>query len=92
MAKEMKRGKRGEYITSEIKLCSLLLSEVPESEFEILPNGHSAKKLVKIIYPSDVQADVNRLITEFIERRARVQVFHYNQNLNRLRDAIKSAL
>lgn len=81
--------KNSEYSTSEIKLSALLLSEIPEATFQILPNGNSFKKIVKIIYPSEYENDVNKLINEFIERRACVQVYQYNRNLNRLRDAIK---
>jgi len=80
-----------DYVTSEIKLIALLLSEIPQATFEVLSNCNSpkAKKLIKVIYPSEFRGDVNRLINEFIERRASVHVYQYNRNLNRLRDAVK---
>ena len=80
---------KSEYSTTETKLAALLLAEIPEATFEVFPNGNSFRKIIKIIYPYKSEESVNRLIKEFIERRASVQVYKYNRSLNMLRDAVR---
>ena len=78
------------YETSELKLSALLLSEIPDSTFEVFAaQGNSIKKTIKIIYLTEHEAEVNKLIREFIERQARVDVYRYNHALNILRDKLK---
>ncbi|MBU4311800.1 MAG: hypothetical protein KJ706_03685 [Candidatus Omnitrophica bacterium] len=90
MSVEIVENGNADYTTSEIKLIALLLSEIPQARFEVLSNCNlSKKKLVKVIYPSAFRDTVDKLINEFIERRAHVGVYQYNRNLNRLRDAVK---
>ena len=60
------------YETSELKLAALLLAEIPNSHFEITENLNLIKKNIKIIYLNEYSADVERLIREFLERRANV--------------------
>lgn len=80
---------KSEYSTTETKLAALLLAEIPEATFEVLPNGNSFRKIIKINYPYKSEGGVNKLIKEFIERRASVQVYKYNRSLNMLRDAVR---
>lgn len=75
--------------TSELKLAAVLLAEIPESVFEIYPQGNDIKKVIRIIYLPDYETEVNKLIREFIERRAQVDVFRYNMALNSLRDKLR---
>jgi len=77
------------YETTELKLGALLLSEIPNSNFEINSQGNSFKKTIQIAYSDQYAEEMNKLIREFIERRARVDVYKYNHALNILRDKLK---
>lgn len=77
------------YETTELKLAALILSEIPDSNFIIHSQGNSIKKIIQITYSSQYKEEVNELIREFIERRARVDVYKYNHTLNILRDKLK---
>lgn len=75
--------------STDLKLSALLLSEIPGSHFEILLQSGYSKKTIKINYPETSQTDVDRLISEYINRTARVSVSNYNRNLNTIRDHLK---
>ncbi|PIY82962.1 MAG: hypothetical protein COY78_03965 [Candidatus Omnitrophica bacterium CG_4_10_14_0_8_um_filter_44_12] len=77
------------YETTELKLAALLLSEIPGSTFEVYAQGNSIKKAIKVTYLTEHEQEVNRVIRDFIERQARVDVYKYNHNLNSLRDRLK---
>ena len=74
--------------TQEIKLAALLLAETPDSTAEVCENGNSIKKVIRVFFPQDSLPDVNGMISSFINRQARVDVFKYNKSLNFLRDMI----
>ena len=76
------------YETIELKLAALLLAEIVDSSFETALAGNSLKKKIKIIYPACYENDVREITAQFINRQARVDVYRYNQSLNRLRDAL----
>lgn len=80
---------KSEYSTTETKLAALLLAEIPEATFEVSPNGNTFRRTIKVIYLDRYKGDVDRLIKEFIERRACAQVYKYNRSLNILRDAVR---
>ena len=77
------------YETTEIKLAAVILSTIPDSTFEVYSQDNSTKKVVRVIYSSNYEQEVNKLMREFIERQARVDVYKYNMALNMLRDRIK---
>ena len=77
------------YETSELKLAALLLAEIPESVFEVHSQPNSSKKLIQITYPKKREEELQLLISEYIERRARVDLYRFNRVLNPLRDALK---
>jgi hypothetical protein len=77
------------YETTELKLAALLLSEISNSNFEVFSQDNLAKKTIKIIYPADCEESVNKFIREYLERRARVDVYLYNHNLNLLRNKLR---
>lgn len=78
------------YSTSELKLAGLLLAEIPDSSFVVYPQSNFSKKLIQITYPKIHEEEAQRLVTEFIERRAYVNLYRFNKALNPLRDALKS--
>ena len=76
--------------TVDLKLCSLILSELEGSSFKILPgNPSEIKKSIRIFFPADQKGELDALVSAYVDRRARVKVFHYNKNLNFIRDALK---
>jgi hypothetical protein len=77
------------YETTELKLAAILLVEIPETNYKVLSQGNSIKKTFQITYSTQYEEEFNKLIREFIERRARVDVYKYNQILNTLRDKLK---
>ncbi len=77
------------YETIEIKLAALLLAEIPDSTFKIEPQSNSIRKKILIFFQKEYSDDVHKLLNDFINRRARVDVFLYNKSLNLLRDKIK---
>lgn len=79
---------KNNYSTSELKLAALLLAEVPDSSFEVSNQSDSAKKLILVSYPKNLEIEVQRLISEYIERRARVDLYRFNKVLNPLRDSL----
>ncbi len=77
------------YETIEIKLAALLLAEIPDSTFKIESQFNSIRKKIFIFFQKEYSNDVHKLLDDFINRRARVDVFLYNKSLNFLRDKIK---
>ena len=77
------------YNTTDLKLSALVLSEIPDTTFEIHTNHNHFKKMIRIIYHSCSKDDLDLLIADYINRMARVDVFKYNRNLNYVRDGIK---
>jgi len=76
------------YETTELKLAALLLSEIPDSSFKISPHENNIKKVIKISYSDQHEEKLNKLIRDFIERKARVDVYKYNHTLNMIRDKL----
>jgi len=81
---------RTSYSTLDLKLASLLLAELPDSLAEVSSNGNSNRKMIHITFPEKYQADVNKMISDYINKEARVDVFRFNKSLNVIRDKIKS--
>lgn len=77
------------YETTELKLAALLLSEIQDSTFEVYSQANSLKKIIRIFYCSNYEQELNKIIREFIQREARVDVYKYNKSLNLLRDKLK---
>jgi hypothetical protein len=74
--------------TSNIKEAALVLSELDGCDFRIgqrLPDG---KFVVEITIPSGLEQDTVQLSEAFRTRRARADLFRYNNFLNRVRDSI----
>jgi len=80
---------KNHFETLELKLAALILAEIDGCTFEISQQGNSHKKNIKLIFPKQNQSDVDKLVCEFIDRRARVSVSKYNKSLNLLRDELK---
>lgn len=80
------------YDVTDLKLAAVILAEIPESHFYILSQDTSPRKIIKIEFPSNYQSDVLKIVNEFVNRQARVDVFLYNKKLNELRDKIKEAV
>ena len=79
------------YETIELKLAALLLAEIPESTLKVSEVVNAVKKTIKIIYSVYYENHANEIIAQFINRQARVDVYRYNQSLNRLRDALNES-
>ena len=77
-----------EYKTSELKLAAVILAEIIEAVFTVLPNPDGLKKIIQINFPKAEKKRLDALVRAFIERRARVEVYRYNRALNLLRDKI----
>ena len=77
------------YTTKDLKLSALLLSELDSSSFDISTQGNSIKKSITVIFPGYLRSELDRIVCDFINRQARVDVFKYNRNLNLLRDALR---
>ncbi len=77
------------YETTELKLAAFILAEIPDSSFEVHAQPNSSKKLIDITFSEQHKEKVQELISEFIERRARVDLYRFNKVLNPLRDALK---
>lgn len=82
--------KKSFYDTTELKLAALLLAEIPESSFEVYPQGNSSdKKIIKISFKSEYKNDVEKLIGDFINKQAIAKVYYYNKALHLIRDRIR---
>jgi len=79
------------YSTLDLKLAALIMAELDLAAVtvEVSSNGNSHKKMIHIMFPEEYQADVNKLISDFINREARVDLFRLNKSLNIIRDKIK---
>lgn len=77
------------YETTELKLAALLLTEIPNSFFKISQYGNAIKKIIQVSYPDQHEEELNKLIREYIERKARVDVYKYNHTLNMLRNKLR---
>lgn len=77
------------YDTTDLKLSALLLSSISSSSFEVFESKNSIKKTIRILYENPYQKEVSALIDDFINRRARADVFLYNKALNNLRDRLR---
>jgi len=77
------------YVTVDLKLASLLISEIPGCSFEIDSQNNSLKKNISIIYPEQLRPELDDIVRNYINRTSRVDVSKYNRNLNLLRDALR---
>jgi len=77
------------YKSIDLKLSALILSEIPDSTVEVYQEANSSKKMIEITYIKHCQGDVDKLVNDFINRRARVDLFRLNKSLNIIRNKIK---
>lgn len=75
--------------TSDLKLASLILAHVRSSRFEILPPVDSEYSIIKVIYSGSEEAQVKKLCSDYLERRAVVNLWAFNRKLKQLRDQVK---
>jgi hypothetical protein len=72
------------------KLAALLLSEIPDSSFEVHEqDGNYIKKIIKINYAARHKLDVFKVVTDFINKKALANLYYYNKSLNRIRDRLR---
>lgn len=76
------------YDTTDLKLGSLLLAEIPNTKFKIAQTSYSSRKVITIFYNQIYKNEVFKLASEFANRQARADVFLYNRALSQIRDAI----
>ena len=77
--------------SSDIKVCALLLSKIPNSTFQVQSKSNFDKKIIGISFPCEQQDNANQVVSEFLDKRAKIDLFQYNRHLNCLRDEIKRA-
>ncbi|MBI3292103.1 MAG: hypothetical protein HYZ73_04755 [Elusimicrobia bacterium] len=84
------REERGDFQTVNLPLASALLAEIPGSALgRITPSPCvDGKRLIVIQYPPEREADVQRLVDLFHQRRLTVNLFSYNKAANLLRDLL----
>ena len=90
MPKTCQSQSKSSYSTTDLKLSALILSEILDSTAEVFQEGNYSKKMIKVTYSRHYQKEVTRLINDFINRRAKVDVFLYNKALNVLRDKLRA--
>ena len=82
--------KKSFYDTTELKLAALLLAEIPESGFEVYPQGNSSnKQTISISFKSEYKNNLEKLIADFINKQAITHVYDYNKALHLIRDKIR---
>ena len=75
--------------TQNLKLASLLLSEIPSSTFKVDNKVISGFKNIIILHPKDQVKTRDKLVSMFAIKKARGDIFKYNRSINDLRDALK---
>lgn len=77
------------YETTELKLASLVLSEVPNCSLEVYERGNSIRKIIKILYPREYKSKIAKLEKDFIDKNALTNIYSYNKALNLIRDRLR---
>ncbi len=76
--------------TSNLPLASSLLVSVPGIALADISSapGIDGRRVIILQYPENQEAIVQRVIEDFYRRCLHVQLYPYNQALNRLRDRL----
>jgi len=75
--------------STDIKICALLLSKIQNSTFQVQSKSNFDKKIIRISFSCKQQDNANQVVSEFLDKKAKIDLFQYNRNLNCLRDEIK---
>lgn len=81
-----------EFKTKDIKLAAFLLSLIPGSEFSVPQSSDSSKKEISISFEIKFSGLAHESVQEFINHEAKVDLYTYNNALNKLRDVIKGGI
>lgn len=74
--------------TLDLKLGALLLAQIPGSKFKVSWISYSSRKKITITFDSLYKADVQSLVSQFIDHSAKADIFLYNRALSQIRDEI----
>jgi len=77
------------YQTTELKLAALILASIPEATFAIYKQPNFTRQTIEITYSSDNNDLLAKLERDFIDKRAKVNVYAYNKALNLIRDRLR---
>jgi len=77
------------YSTTNITLAAFLLSSLPASTFTVENQKNSFQKIIKLFYSETQQELIRTLVNDYLNKKAKVDLYSYGRKLNLLRDAIK---
>jgi hypothetical protein len=77
------------YECTELKLSSLIISEIPDCSVEVIDNGNSLRKIIRITYPAIHENDIKNLERAFLNKEAITNIYSYNKALNLIRDELR---